>query len=91
MKSKNSSDLSAYREQRNVVTKLNKQAKKSLFADVIESTKLKSFWKICKPFMTDKESLKQGITLKHDGLFIHDSEEVSELLNSYYNTITESL
>lgn len=41
--------------------------------------------------MTDKGSLKQGITLKLDGLFIHDSEEVSELLNSYYNTITESL
>ena len=31
LKSKTFSDLSAYREQRNVVTKLNKQAKKSLF------------------------------------------------------------
>ena len=38
--------------------------------------------------MTDKGSLKEGITLKQNGLLIHDSEE---FLNYWALTTTKSL
>ena len=90
-KSKSSSDLSAYRKQRNLVTKMNKQAKKSHFQGAIDSETPKTFWQICKPFMSNKGHSKPEITIKQNGLLIHNSDEVAESLNSYYNNIAKSL
>ena len=80
-KTNSSSDLSAYKEQRNLVTKLNKQARKSHFNRAIDSAKSspKVFWKICKPFMTNKSSITSGISIKHNSMFIEESDEIAEL------------
>ena len=44
-KSGKPADKTAYKAQRNLVVKLNKEAKKYF---------LKNFWKLCKPFFTEK-------------------------------------
>ena len=92
-KSSSSSDLSAYREQRNIVTKMNKKAKTSHFIKAIENeqTNPKSFWKLCKPFISNKYSTTGEISIKHNGSLIHEDDKISDLLNVYFNNMTDSL
>jgi len=86
--SRNSSDLTAYKEQRNLVTKMNNKTKRDYFNIAIREAKTepKAFWKFCKPFLSDKSSTKNRILLAQDGEIIQDNE-VAKLLNG----ITSSL
>ena len=55
--SSNLADKTAYKTQRNLVVKLNKEAKKSFLKNQITenaTNKTKLFWKLCKPFFTKK-------------------------------------
>lgn len=92
-KSKCISDHHAYKVQRNIVTKLNKKAKLDFFNRNCESRKSnpKAFWKICKPFFSNKNSVDNDLVLNQNGLVVQDSETVSKLFNVHFNTITESL
>ena len=92
-KSKNSSDLHAYKVQRNFVTKLNKNTKKAYFDVACKSIKSdpKYFWKLCKPFFSDKGAIGSDLTLKKDGTVIQDSGSVAQTFNVHFNTITKSL
>ena len=60
-------DLKAYQKQRNPVLKLNRKAKKNFLKSCISTNdkmKNKNFWKLCKPFFTEKGSqYNQNITL----------------------------
>ena len=60
-------DLKAYKNQRNLVLKLNRKAKKNFLKSCISTNdkmKNKNFWKLCKPFFTEKGSqYNQNITL----------------------------
>ena len=93
IKSKHSSDLNAYRVQRNLVTKLNKKAKKSFFNRVMKSskTKPKDFWKVCSPFFSNKNSVENDFVVKHNGEIIHDSDKIAKLFNVHFNGIANSL
>ena len=93
LKSKYSSDLSAYKVQRNLVTKLNKKAKFDLFNRATESHKRdpKVFWKFCKPFCSNKCSVENDFVLNQNGEVIQDSTEVAKLFNVHFNTLTKSL
>ena len=91
--SKSSSDLQAYKTQRNLVTKLNRNAKKSYFNTACNSSRTdpKTFWRLCKPFFSDKGSIGNDLILKKDGVVIQDGVELAEAFNVHFNTITESL
>ena len=93
IKSKHSSDLHAYRVQRNLVTKLNKKAKKSFFNRVMKSskTKPKDFWKVCSSFFSNKNSVENDFVVKHNGEIIHDSDKIAKLFNVHFNGIANSL
>ena len=60
-------DLKAYKKQGNLVLKLNRKAKKNFLKSCIstkDKMKNKIFWKLCKPFFTEKDSqYDQNITL----------------------------
>jgi len=90
-KSKCSSDYHDYRVQRNFVTKLNKEAK--LFNRASESLNHnpKVFWKLCKPYLSNKSSVRNDLVLNQNGKIIQDSAKVVELFNVHFNTITKSL
>ena len=66
-KSGKEEDLKAYKKQRNLVLKLNRKAKKNFLKSCISTNdkmKNKNFWKLCKPFFTEKGSqYNQNITL----------------------------
>ena len=50
-------DKTAHKTQRNVVVKLNKEAKKSFLKNQITenvTNKTKKIWRLCKPFFTEK-------------------------------------
>ena len=92
-KTKSLPDLHTYKAQRNLVTKMNKRTKKLHFESAMENAKHcpGNFWKICKPFMSDKGHSKSAITLKFNGSPVQDESKVSELMNSHFNTVTEPL
>ena len=63
-----SADKTAYKTQRNLVVKLNKEAKKSFLKNQITknaTNKTKFFWKLCQSFFNERGSpYKQKFTLK---------------------------
>ena len=67
IKSGKEEDLKTYKKQRNLVLKLNRKAKKNFLKSCISTNdkmKNKNFWKLCKPFFTEKGSqYNQNITL----------------------------
>ena len=66
-KSGKKEDLKAYKKQQNLVLKLNRKTKKNFLKSCISTNdkmKNKNFWKLCKPFFTEKGSqYNQNITL----------------------------
>jgi len=76
-KTKNSSDLNAYRVQRNIITKMNKKAKLDHFSTAVNSSKTdgKTFWKSIKPFFSNCNAIESKLSLKHNGQLIQDCYE----------------
>ena len=74
---------------RDLVVKMNQQAKKSFFTDVMRSPK--SFWKAVKPFFTSKSSIRERILLVENNEVISENEEISSTFNAYFNRITDNL
>ena len=92
-KTKSSTDLNAYRAQRNLVTHLNRKAKKQHFEKAIECSKSDSkvFWKSCKSFFSNSDPGNCEINLNRNGLSILDDAEITKTFNEHYNKITKSL
>jgi len=93
LKSRNDSDWQAYREQRNFVTNLNKKTRRKYFESVaLQPPKgAYQFWKLFKPFLSDKFSDSNKILLVQDSKVICNDFEVAQSFNSYFNDITKDL
>ena len=84
----------AYTAQRNIVTKMNKRIKKDHFSKAMQNANSspKDFWKLCKPFMSNKGISDSRIVLQGPGdSFIQDDHEISEVLHSHFNNVTRPL
>ena len=91
-KSKCPSDLNAYRVQKNLVSNLNKNEKLSYFNRVVDVDENgKTFWKVCKPFFSNTNSVSSDICLNVNGNFVQDENEVANVFNAHFNNITKSL
>ena len=92
-KSKSVEDLYAYKIQRNLVTKLNKQSKENHFREAIKMPNCnhKDFWKLFKPFLSNKCSVRNEIILSENDNIIVDEEEIATLLNNHFNCVTKHL
>ena len=55
-KSKDTRDIKMYKQQRNLVVRLNKDSKYSYFSNLDISKESKPFWNACKPYFTNKHS-----------------------------------
>ena len=94
-KSGKEEDLKAYKKQRILVLKLNRKAKKNILKSCISTNdkmKNKNFWKLCKPFLTEKGSqYDQNITLIEKKYSISDKRKVANIFNKYFVNITKTI
>ena len=81
--------------QRNLVVKLNKEAKKSFLKNQITenaANKTKNFWKLYKAFFTEKGfHHKQKFTLKTKRGVTSSETTIANVFNNYFVNITKSL
>ena len=88
-------DKIAYEKHRNFVVKLNKDTKKSfLRSQITENTSdnKKNFWKLCKPFFTEKGfHYEQKLTLKTKRGMTSDEGTIANIFNDYFTNIKKSL
>jgi exonuclease III len=90
-KSRNSADWLSYCRQRNLVVKLNRQAKASFFENTDQNMG-KDFWKSCKPLFSENSVAGQErFLLLEDETLIQDEKHIVHLFNKYFTTITDSL
>ena len=87
-------DIRKYKNQRNLVVKMNKQSKIDFYKklDPKDLGNEKAFWRTFKPLMSDKGSnTADKITLVEDGVLLSNDEDVSECFNTYFVNITDTL
>ena len=88
-------DLKAYKNQRNLVLKLNRKAKKNFLKSCISTNdkmKDKNFWKLCKPFFLQTLlQYNQNTTLIEKKLSISEKHKVANISNKYFVNITKTL
>ena len=87
-KSGKEEDLKAYKKQRNLVLKLNRTAKKKFLKSCISTNdkiKNKNFWKLCKPFFTEKGSqYNQNIMLIEKKCSISEKQKVANIFQQIF-------
>ena len=78
--------LRKYKEQRNLVVKLNIQAKRQYFMSIQSKTidNDKKFWKTVKPLISNKNPMSEKITLVEDGRILSNDVEVAECFNEVF-------
>ena len=78
-KTKSELDIRKYRNQRNLVVKLNRKSRRDYFKSIqsksIENDK--KFWKTVKPLFTNKNPMSEKITLIDDGKILANDMEVA--------------
>ena len=91
-KTKREQDIRRFKDQRNLVVKLNVKAKRDYFKSIqsksIENDK--QFWKTVKPLFTNKNPMSEKITLIDDGKIVSNDVEMAECFNTYFAKITNT-
>ena len=93
LRSKSRSDLLAYRKQRNYVCSLNRKTRRIYFDEIASNpTSInRNFWKICKPFFSDKHSMSEKILLVDKDEIVTSDSQTANIFNTYFNGITNKL
>ena len=77
-KTRNATDVSNYKKQRNYVVKLNSQCKKDHFDRLNPEKGSKPFWKSCKPYFSNKHSFGESkIALSENGEFLTENNKIA--------------
>ena len=86
-------DIKRYRVQRNLVVKMNKDAKRTYYSKLnpTEAGKEKTFWKTFKPLFSSTCTATDKIILVENEAILSDDKEVAECFNSYFANIVETL
>ena len=89
-RTKNTEDWAAYKVQRNLVVKINRQAKKDFLASSLPNSKI--FWKKVKSFLNSKGTTSfERILLVEDGEIVSNDGSIATIFNSFFNSITDNL
>ena len=86
-------NIRKYKKQRNLVVKMNKQAKIEFYKN-LDSKKLdseKAFWQTCTPLLSNKCSNPTRKITLIDGVLVSNDKEVIEYFNTYFVDITDTL
>ena len=91
-KTRNATDVSNYKRQRNYVVKLNNQCKKDHFNRLNPEKDSKLLRKSCKPYLSNKYSFGESkITLSENGKFLTENNKIAKTFNSFFEIVTDSL
>ena len=82
-----------FQKQRNMCVSLLRKAKKEYFSpsNINKVVEHKSFWKIVKPFLSNKTISSEKITIINDDELITDELKVANTLNDFFSSIITSL
>ena len=85
-------DKIAYKKQRNLVVKLNREQKKLFFNKIDTENPKQSLWNVCKPYMGKSTSEDQFLLLDPDSdTVISDESQIANMFNDYYCNIKNIL
>ena len=83
-------DIKAYKRQRNLVVRLNRDQKKLFFSKINTENPRDSLWKICNPFFGNTIS-GDRILISVGGKVHSDESKIASLFNTYFCNITNTL
>ena len=88
----NIQDKNAYKKQRNLVVKLNREQKNLYFSKVDTKNPKQSLWRLCKPYMGKSTTEDKFLLLdtKSDTV-ISDELQIANMFNDYYCNIKNIL
>jgi hypothetical protein len=90
VKNKSSLNWELFRKQRNLVTSIRRQSIRNYFQK--QTTTQNNFWKIIKPFMTDKSAKSNDdIILREGDNILTDSQEICNVFNEFYTSAADSI
>ena len=83
----------AYKKQKNDCSRQYKKERKRFYnnLNLKDYAENKVFWKMVKPFLSDKSNSSNKITLVEDDEIISEDKKVSEIFNSYFADTVEQL
>ena len=92
-KLKTNTSWQSYRKQRNLVTKLKREAIKTYFNNRCnnQTSNSKQFWDTVKPFLTNKSNHTNQISLLENDKVISDTNEICNVLNDYFINIANNI
>ena len=92
---KNTTDKnkSRYTKQRNYCVSLLRKTKTQYYSNLDEKnvTDNKAFWKTVKPFLSDKITSKEKITLIEENEIVSNDENTAQVLNTFFSNIVIAL
>ena len=91
--SKASDDRTAFRKQRNYVSRLYKKQRKKFYSsiDLTNFTDNKKFWKNVNPLFSDKTKAQNKITLVENDNIITDDTELAQTFNTFFKNAVINL
>ena len=91
-RSKDTRDIKMYKQQRNLLVRLNKDSKFSYFSNLDIRKESKPFWNACKPYFTNKHSRgNTSIMLAEKEELILTEKKICSIFNNYFGNIVQSL
>ena len=83
----------AYKTQRNKCVKILRNEKRSYYENLNPNiiSDNKNFWKIVKPFFSEKSSQKQKLILIENNEILNDDQKVAETLNIFFADVVKRL
>ena len=81
-----------YKEQRNLVVKLNKKSKFEYFNKYDPNKQAKTFWVTCRPYFSNKHSKADtNIMLSENGKLIVKNQDIANTFNDYFGSVGQNL
>ena len=92
-KKQTNESLKAYAKQKNYFSKLKKKERKKFFDNFNTSvvSDNQTFWKVIKPFFTNKSTFGRNIKLTENEEILRDDTEIAEELNRFFSNAVKSL
>ena len=93
LKNRTDENKSRYTKQRNYCVSLLRKTKTQYYSNLDEKnvTDNKAFWKTVKPFLSDKITSKEKITLIEENEIVSNDENTAQVLNTFFSNIVSSL
>ena len=91
-KTKHPTDIKNYKKQRNLIVKMNKEAKIQYFNNSDTSNNSKHLWEKCKSYFSNKHAKGDcNIMLLENDKILMENTEIASTFNSFFGSVVDSL